>query len=261
ADTGTATTTESGTESTQGSTSEESGLSDLPGQTESDCTLLEDLLSTLAGEPNPGVQQQLISEFIHAVTYGERGFPIAEGNKLAAVYWGDPGLDLALVGDFNGWEPSLDPMEEVVPGFYVRVTQLPAPASGLYKLVEGGTYFADPLARRFAWDEFGEYSQVDAIAGRSHYERWPDFDMSAGLLQPRTVTVYLPADAWQEQQPLPTLYMHDGQNLFAPDALWGGWQVGFTLDEAIGAAVLDPLLVVGVDNTSDRFDEYTQVGD
>nr|WP_255216102.1 alpha/beta fold hydrolase [Pseudenhygromyxa sp. WMMC2535] len=84
--------------------------------------------------------------------------------------------------------------------------------------------------------------------------------MAAGELAPRDITVYLPAAA-QSEPALRVLYMHDGQNLFAPDALWGGWQVSETLDEAIAAALIDPLIVVGVDNTPARMDEYTQVED
>ena len=38
--------------------------------------------------------------------------------------------------------------------------------------------------------------------------------------------VYVPAQAWSEGN-LPVLYMHDGQNLFAPDAVFGGWRVGW----------------------------------
>jgi hypothetical protein len=51
------------------------------------------------------------------------------------------------------------------------------------------------------------------------------------------------------------LYAEDGQNLFDPEAIWGGWR----LPEALAGR--DPLLVVGIDNTPDRFDEYTHVPD
>ena len=57
------------------------------------------------------------------------------------------------------------------------------------------------------------------------------------------------------------LYMHDGQNLFAPDAPFGGWQVGAAVDDAIASGALPPMFVVGIDNTPLRFDEYTPVPD
>ena len=31
--------------------------------------------------------------------------------------------------------------------------------------------------------------------------------------------------------PWPVLYAHDGQNLFAPDAIWGGWRLGEAVTE------------------------------
>jgi hypothetical protein len=59
----------------------------------------------------------------------------------------------------------------------------------------------------------------------------------------------------------PVIDMHDSQNLFSPDALFGGWQVSVTLDAAITQELLAPVIVVGIDNTGARFDEYTQVTD
>ncbi|MFV8755156.1 alpha/beta hydrolase [Nannocystaceae bacterium ST9] len=235
--------------------------SDLPEQAPSDCDRLLALLAELAAEPDPAGQQALIDEFIATLSYGEHGFPIAEANKLAVVHRGSPGQALSLAGEFNDWLVGEHPLDEVVPGFHVAIVELASPASGLYKLVRGpDEFFADPLARRFGWDEFGEYSQIAAIPGRSHHERWPGFDQAIGELEPRTLTLYLPADAEQDVD-LPVLYMHDGQNLFDPGALFGGWQVGPTLDLAIAEGSVAPLVVVGIANTSARFDEYTQVGD
>src|SRR5690606_26116298 len=146
-------------------------------------------------------------------------------------------------------------------GFYVAEVEPATAPEGLYKLVRDEVeFFADPLARRFGWDEFGEYSQIDPMPDRGHRERWPAFDEGAGPLQPRTVTVYLPAGALM-QADLPVLYMHDGQNLFSPDAFFGGWRVSETLEAAIDDGTLPPLVVVGIDNTSARFEEYTPVTD
>ncbi|NJK31861.1 MAG: hypothetical protein HC927_05265 [Deltaproteobacteria bacterium] len=232
---------------------------DPPG--ESDCELLEQLLIALAAEGDPGVRQELIDAFIAAISYGEHGFPIVEAGKLAVVHRGLPGQQLALAGDFNGWSPDTHILSEAVPGFYYAIVEAEGSASGLYKLVGEGEYFADPLARRFGWDEFGEYSLIDPLPDRSHYERWPDFAEGVGELEPRTLTVYLPADAETQGAELPVIYMHDGQNLFSPDALFGGWRVGETIDQALAEGVLAPVVVVAIDNTAARFDEYTQVPD
>jgi hypothetical protein len=65
------------------------------------------------------------------------------------------------------------------------------------------------------------------------------------------VVVSVPAGAG----PWPALYVHDGQNVFDPEALWGGWRLGEAL------AQVPPLLVVAIANTPARFDEYTHVPD
>lgn len=234
---------------------------DLPDGPLSDCERLLALVAAITNEPSAEQRDALIDAFVREVSYGEHGFPIAEANKLAVVHVGAPNQALSLAGDFNGWDAAMHPLSEPAPGFYYAIVELEAAPAGLYKLVRDQTeFFADPLARRFAWDQFGEYSQVDALLDRGHHERWPEFDEAVGQLAPRTLTIYLPPGAAAEPE-LPVLYMHDGQNLFSPEALFGGWQVSATVEQAIADAVLEPLIIVGIDNTAARFDEYTQVED
>ena len=82
----------------------------------------------------------------------------------------------------------------------------------------------------------------------------------ASPLLPRLIRVYLPAA--YEAQPdarFPVLYMHDGQNLFEDaDAAFGvEWRVDETLDALTAAGEVEPHIVVGVDNTAERMDDYT----
>lgn len=232
---------------------------DLPDAEAGECEQLEVLVAALEQDPPDAAAQ--IDAFVREVGYGTHGFPIVEADRLCVVALGDQPGTLAVTGDFNGWDPLQHPLAAATPEFHYAIVELQTPPSGLYKLVrDGNEYFADPLARRFGWDDFGEYSQIDPLPDRSHHERWWDFDSGIGSLEPRTITVWLPPGA-HEGPPLPVLYMHDGQNLFAPDALWGGWRVGVTLDEALAADLLPPMIVVGIDNTPARSDEYTQVQD
>jgi enterochelin esterase-like enzyme len=224
-----------------------------------ECERLELLVEQL--EADPPDADALIDAFVREIAYGPDGFPIVEVERLCLIALGDDTSALTVAGDFNDWDPQQHPFVEVTPEFGYAILDLETTPTGLYKLVrDGSEFFADPLARRFGWDDFGEYSQMNALPDRSHHERWWDFEEGVGQLESRTITVWLPPGA-QDGPLLPVLYMHDGQNLFAPDALWGGWQVGVTLDEAIGANLLAPMIVVGIDNTAARFDEYTQVGD
>jgi enterochelin esterase-like enzyme len=274
--TGTGSGTESGTEAdtdddTSSSDETDSPLEDLPADPPADlppepdaCEILEQLVEALASTPELDAQQQLADAFTREVSYSPGGFPILADTRLCVFYQGDPGASLSVTGDFADWQPDVHFLLEAAPGFHygiIEFTDLAAPPTGLYKFVrDQAEYFADPLARRFGWDQFGEYAQIDALPGRSHHERWPDFDQAVGALEPRDVTVWIPADGLSGPT-LPVLYMHDGQNLFAPDALFGGWQVNVTLDAAISQGLLAPVIVVGIDNTAARFDEYTQVTD
>lgn len=236
-------------------------ITDVPTPGVDDCEQLE-LLVTALPDTDPADRRALVDELVHTVSYGDHGFPIVCDGALAVVYLGAPGQSLSLAGDFNDWVPAEHALQEPVPelGFYFALADTAAP-EGLYKLVRDETeFFADPLARRFGWDQFGEYSQVDAMPDRSHHERWSAFDQAVGALDPRTVTVYLPRGALGSSD-LPVLYMHDGQNLFSPEAFFGGWRVSETLDAAIADGTLPPTVVVGIDNTPARFEEYTPVTD
>jgi predicted alpha/beta superfamily hydrolase len=76
----------------------------------------------------------------------------------------------------------------------------------------------------------------------------------------RRLTVYLPPGyAADSDRRYPVLYLHDGQNLFDPAAAAFGvaWDAHHTADRLIRAGHLPPLLMVGIDNTPPRLDEYT----
>jgi predicted alpha/beta superfamily hydrolase len=82
----------------------------------------------------------------------------------------------------------------------------------------------------------------------------------------RNVTIFLPPG--YETTPdrrYPVLYLHDGQNLFDPDAAFKKgehWRVGETATALIDAGRVPPLIIVGIDNTGHRrLHEYTPTHD
>lgn len=93
--------------------------------------------------------------------------------------------------------------------------------------------------------------------------RWMDF-ASEVLGSKRRVTVWLPPQYRDRlQEGFPVVYCLDGQNLF--DRQRAAFGVEWEADEtaralASGPANL-PLILVGIDNSKDRFDEYTPVVD
>ncbi|MCA8922380.1 MAG: hypothetical protein KDD82_11260 [Planctomycetes bacterium] len=93
------------------------------------------------------------------------------------------------------------------------------------------------------------------VAGAGTLERHAGF-ASQVLGNQREVIVYLPPGYAQSGKRYPVLYMHDGQNLFGPDALFGGWRVAETADRLIQRGEVEPLVIVGVGNTPQRMQEY-----
>ncbi|MFN3197272.1 MAG: alpha/beta hydrolase-fold protein [Bradymonadia bacterium] len=83
-------------------------------------------------------------------------------------------------------------------------------------------------------------------------------------LRDRRVIVYLPAsyDADPARR-FPVMYMHDGQNLFDPREAFGGqaWEADDTFDRLTAEGVIEPVIVVAVDNTVDRIWDYTPTVD
>lgn len=147
----------------------------------------------------------------------------------------------SVTGDFNDWTPQ--PMQSGANFCWLTVS-IPSPAGARYKFTDGADYWADPAARSYTYDENGEISLV-MPDGAAHIERWPA--LSGHGLAPRDVRVWVP----EGPGPWSVLYAADGQNLFDPAGPWGGWHLGEAL-----ARSAPHVLVVGVDNTVDRLEEY-----
>ena len=83
---------------------------------------------------------------------------------------------------------------------------------------------------------------------------------SAFLNNQRTLAVYLPPGyEANRRRRYPVFYLHDGQNLFDPTTAAFGvaWDADLTAERLIRDGLIPPLIMVGIYNTPDRFDEYT----
>ena len=119
-----------------------------------------------------------------------------------------------------------------------------ADAVGGYKFVIKDTWASDPWSRAYQYDENGEMSLI--APDGAHLER--HFGIKSTVLEARTARVWVPKGEISH-----TLYAHDGQNLFDPEAIWGGWH----LQDAVPTG----MMIVGLDNTAARMEEYTHVPD
>jgi hypothetical protein len=188
---------------------------------------VQDLLSELRTDPDAA----LLSES------GSQGWPVhcEEGWLFVTT---DATWD-RVAGDFDGWAGQTLKREK---GFSWAVEQV-SPGDG-YKFSDGSAWAADPWSRSYNYDSYGEISFIQPSV--AHLDRW--FGIEGAGLEPRTVRVWVPAEAVDH-----VLYAHDGQNLFDPDAIWGGWHLQDSLPPG--------MMAVGIDNTDARMDEYTHVPD
>ncbi|MES2150606.1 MAG: alpha/beta hydrolase-fold protein [Pseudomonadota bacterium] len=114
---------------------------------------------------------------------------------------------------------------------------------GVYRIAAGATLDVFP----FFGAPFGKLKIVTGFA-------------SPQLHNSRALRIYLPPS--YEENPgkrYPVLYMHDGQNLFdAATAAYGvEWGVAKTVNRLVATGKMDEVIVVGIDNTSERIAEYT----
>lgn len=94
-------------------------------------------------------------------------------------------------------------------------------------------------------------------------ERLTQFELNSRFLKaPRTIRVYLPPTYFaQSARRYAVLYAHDGQNLFSAAGTnicfgWGSWELDKTLDELSGAGKMREVILVAVDNSAARYEEY-----
>jgi pullulanase len=181
-----------------------------------------------------------------------------------------PGSKIYLAGDFQGWEPHSPPylLTETAPLARTLTLDFAVGTSLHFKLTRG------------SWASVEKGPNGEEVADRTHevvaaatvavtVASWADAaestttgDVSTitvpGFLAGRRVWVYLPPGYHQSSDRYPVLYMLDGQNVFDKATSFAGeWRVDETLESLIPAGKIRPLIVVAVDNSPARIDEYT----
>lgn len=166
------------------------------------------------------------------------GFPIlTESGRYLFACLCSPG-SWSLTGDFNDWE---DTELQVSGDIHWIEVSIPEPNNSRYKYHKGDDWIVDPGGRRYIFDENGPISLIRAT--QAHLEFWPG--IAHPILPSRDLHVWVPQDGLFTHM----LFAQDGQNLFDPSAMWGGWRLPESLPEDI--------LVVGITNTDNRMGDYT----
>lgn len=111
------------------------------------------------------------------------------------------------------------------------------------------------------WRDYSGEREIYTVVGDiRHHEDFP----SSALGNSRSVLVYLPPGYEEDpERRYPVLYMHDGQNIFDAATSFIGveWNVDEALERMIADEEVEPLIVVGICNTSERAFEYTPTQD
>ncbi|MFO7446982.1 MAG: alpha/beta hydrolase-fold protein [Ignavibacteriaceae bacterium] len=94
------------------------------------------------------------------------------------------------------------------------------------------------------------------IVGNVEYHR--SF-YSANLKNERDIIIWLPPGYNEIDRRFPVLYMHDGQNIMDSNTSFTktDWRVDETVTELINKDMLREIIVVGIYNTPDRLEEYS----
>ena len=188
---------------------------------------------------------------IHHIMFSH-GFPVwTSRGTIIFIYCGHV-RRCFLTGDFNAWTAL--PMKRSQCGIWY--IELPIPSGNTQKLgykfmLNDGSFVADPNARCFNYDVYGEISYLKHPHGQQYLMRWNDLESPQGL-KSRPIHVLVPPT----HPPYDVLYVHDGQNLFSRDSIGGGWRLCDNMRKVHG-----DFLIVGVWNCEDRMCEYTHTAD
>jgi predicted alpha/beta superfamily hydrolase len=94
------------------------------------------------------------------------------------------------------------------------------------------------------------------ITGTVRYHR----ALKGAGIKDRDLVVWLPPGYEADvSRRYPVIYMHDGQNIIDPvtSSFGTDWSIDETADDLIKEKSIEPVIVVGIYNTSDRMKEYT----
>ena len=142
------------------------------------------------------------------------GFPVKTGSNTYLFACLCDGGTWSLTGTFTEWTST--PMTQSGSIWWLETTVDDA-IDALYKFSDGENYIPDPYARRYGYDDNGEHSLVESSTRPSRT-----------LAQRRKFSSHAPQPAslgsgkWGFDR---TLFVHDAQNIFDPNAPWGGWKL------------------------------------
>lgn len=213
----------------------------------------------------------------------------APKSALAKVNWRvtvpadtPPGSKLFIAGsidEFGPWQPNAFELTPVADGKYEGGLELPVGTRIEYKVTRGSWTTVEKssqgaeIRNRFVTIDGPQTIEISVanwaiakskpISSATGDLRWLDFS-SQTLKSRRRITVWLPP-VYRDNLQLrfPVVYLLDGQNVFDNQRAAFGveWQADETAKKLAQNPLPRALILVAIDNSKDRIDEYTPVPD
>lgn len=226
------------------------------------------------------VKYSLIFYFIFF--YSFVSFPQSEVSITFEVFTKDLNADEAvyITGNDNllgNWQPEVVSLDEVVKSKWVKNFSFPRGKKLEFKFTRGswikealnddGTIpsnysfivWSDTTIslKINLWSDQIERKIEGQITGFVEYHR----NFSGSGIKARDIVVWLPPEYSSESdRRYPVLYMHDGQNIVDPStsSFQVDWQIDEAADSLIKQKLIEPLIIVGIYNTPQRNNEYSE---
>lgn len=226
------------------------------------------------------VKYSLIFYFIFFYSFDS--FPQTEVSITFEVFTKDLNADEAvyITGNDNllgNWQPEVVSLDEVVKSKWVKNFSFPRGKKLEFKFTRG-SWIKEALnddgtiPSNFSfivwsdttislkinlWADQVERKIEGQITGFVEYHR----NFSGSGIKARDIVVWLPPEYSSESdRRYPVLYMHDGQNIVDPStsSFQVDWQIDEAADSLIKQKLIEPLIIVGIYNTPQRNNEYTE---
>lgn len=178
--------------------------------------------------------------------------------------------------ELGNWQPDKVELQKYY-GYWQKIFEFPSNVTIQFKFTKG-SWLSEALDENnlvpenfsltvkndtsltFTINNWKDTKPISPVAGQVTGKVIYHNNMKFEGLLPRDVSVWLPPGySVKKNKRYPVLYMHDGQNLFDPTTSFTGidWQIDETADSLIRNRIIDPIIIVGINNTRDRTEEYS----
>jgi enterochelin esterase-like enzyme len=181
------------------------------------------------------------------------------------------------LAELGNWQPDKTPLEHIFPNLWEKKFNFPKDLKIEYKITLG-SWNTEALNEKGEVPPNSRLTVKNDTVVEININLWKNqvktklkgqitgrVDTYANLkgqgILPRDIQVWLPPGYETDTTVhYPVLYMQDGQNLFDPATSSFGvdWQIDETADSLIRTGLINPLIIVGLNNTEWRSSEYAE---